>query len=138
MYTPVYVRFSLGLAGMALIAYGFLARAASGAMATSDLLPYYIAGHLATAGHFELFPTEEVLNKRVDELSDRRPFPGTPTSDYPPAHAYLYAPISYVLSKRYKACQSSEFRIASSPSGLRPSLDTRGAQTELGMESEAN
>ena len=123
---------------MALLAYGVLALAASGTMATSGLLPYYIAGQLATEGHFELLYTEEVLNKRVDELPDRRPFPRTPAFDYPPAHAYLYAPISYVLSKRYKACRSSEFRIASSPSGLRPSLDTHGSQTELGMKSEAN
>jgi hypothetical protein len=81
---------------MALLASGVLALAASGTMATSGLLPYYIAGQLATEGHFELLCTEEVLNKRVDTLPDRRLFLGTPAFDHPPAHAHLYAPISYL------------------------------------------
>lgn len=138
MYTPVHVRFSLDLAWMALLAYGVLAVAASGTMATSGLLPYYIARQLATEGHFELFYTEEVLNKGVDEPPDSRPFPRTPAFEYPRAHAHLYAPISYVLSKRHNACQSYQFRIASWPGGLRLSLDAHGAQTEFGMKSEAN
>jgi hypothetical protein len=96
MYTPVYNRCCLALTWLALLAYGVLALAASGTMATSGLLPYYVAGQLATEGHFELLYTEEVLNKRVDELPDRRHFPGTPAFDHPSAHAYLYAPISYL------------------------------------------
>ena len=85
---------------MALLASGVFALAASGTMATSGLLPYYIAGQLATEVHVALLYTEEVLNKRVDELPDRRPFPGTPAFDHPPAHAYLYAPISYLSYRK--------------------------------------